>query len=158
MVRPRSVGRAIARIAGPSCSESQRCFEERGPHLFGVCCIIRTRELATREYCSFFFFAFPVRGKRVLEIYYGTPCGRPISRLHFADRPADRPTGTSANTWPGGKDGFLSASGETSRNSCLVLLSRARIRNEHTVFHLPSRPPDRPPARPPARPSISKEG
>lgn len=58
----RTPRRAAARIE-QSCPESQRCFGEPKAHLFGVCCIIRPRELWPhgRAYCLSFFFpsSFP---------------------------------------------------------------------------------------------------
>lgn len=104
----RTNGRTDGRHNRPqSCPESQRCFEEPKAHLFGVCCIIRTRELATRESLlsiPFFLSFFPdLRGKQVLEIYYmrGAKCAVGRVRAEAALlrlREKERERDTSANT------------------------------------------------------------
>jgi len=90
MVPRSAVGRAVARI-GRSCPESQRCFEERGPHLFGVCCIIRTRELATRESAvSIFFLHLPGPWKTSFGNIYIRDAVWPADFETALCRPADR--------------------------------------------------------------------
>lgn len=79
-----------------SCLESQRCFGEPKAHLFGVCCIIRTRELATRErlivYPSFLFLFFrSVENKFWKYITWRCAAGRVEDALL-------RPRDISANT------------------------------------------------------------
>jgi len=132
-----SIGRPCHRENRPFVPREPTVLRGTGPHLFGVCCIIRTRELATRESAlSIFFLRLPAPWKTSFGNILRN-ADRVAGRFRDCTLPSDRPTGTSANTWPGGKDGSLSASGEMSRNSCLFY--RARTKHQ-TMFRLPSRP------------------
>lgn len=83
---------AAARIE-QSCLESQRCFGEPKAHLFGVCCIIRTRRTGhTGEFIVYPFFLLlsrSVENKFWKYIICRAPCGRPNSSRSCAS-PAER--------------------------------------------------------------------